>query len=159
LKRKELYWILGTSILVIILNLFFFGKNAFIADGTININIHDTYFVLANLHFVSLLSIFVFFIVYLIRSIINRYENVTVNIVLIATTIALILIIGGIISISDMFSQSFNTPENFSSTGAKSPVSEILNNLSKILFYVQIVLLVLLAYSGFKAGQNYKRIS
>tara|TARA_R110000868_G_scaffold410880_1_gene700700 strand:- start:2100 stop:2606 length:507 start_codon:yes stop_codon:yes gene_type:complete len=152
LKRKEIYWLIGTIGLVLILALIIFGIDGFKTDSTFDINIHDTYFVIANFHFIPLIFVFTFFIVYLIRTIRRNFKNITANLILMIVTILFVLVLGKTIGILDFFGGS---PYNETFTQNKSPVGDLSSILSKVMFAFQIGLLILLAYCGFKTGRNY----
>ncbi|WP_435623769.1 hypothetical protein [Flagellimonas sp.] len=156
MKKKEVYWLIGTLGLAIFFTILLFGMDGFDPDATLEINIHDTYFVIANSHFVLLIFILTFFWVYLFRIVRRRFKNLTVNLILLVTTIALILVFGQTISILDAFSRPISLMENSYSNGEKHPVEEILSTFAKILFVSQIGLLILLAYCGFQSGRYYK---
>jgi heme/copper-type cytochrome/quinol oxidase subunit 1 len=53
--RKSYYWFLVTSILFFVFSFFQSGKNI------LDINVHDTYYVIANVHLYVLLAVIVFF--------------------------------------------------------------------------------------------------
>ena len=146
MSRKEIIWLVGTAGLFLVLTLILFGIDGFNSDSTFDINIHDTYFVIANVHLVLLLFVFIFFTVYLLRVVRNRFKNITANLILIIVTILVAAVLGKTIGMLDFFS---GPPNN------ESVVGNALKIISRILFTVQIGLLVLLAYSGFKTGRNY----
>tara|TARA_R110001592_G_scaffold164565_1_gene398707 strand:+ start:112 stop:582 length:471 start_codon:yes stop_codon:yes gene_type:complete len=146
LSRKEIIWLVGTAGLFLVLTLILFGIEGFNINSTFDINIHDTYFVIANVHLVLLLFVFIFFTVYLLRVVRNRFKNITANLILIIVTILVAAVLGKTIGMLDFFS---GPPNN------ESVVGNALKIISRILFTVQIGLLVLLAYSGFKTGRNY----
>ena len=54
-----------------------------LSDGTLDINVHDTYYVIANAHLLIPLVIILLFIIYLIRMVRNGFSNITVNILFI----------------------------------------------------------------------------
>ncbi|MGB2759517.1 MAG: hypothetical protein WBC58_06130 [Maribacter stanieri] len=146
MSRKEIIWLVRTAGLFLVLTLILFGIDGFNSDSTFDINIHDTYFVIANVHLVLLLFVFIFFTVYLLRAVRNRFKNITANLILIIVTILVAAVLGKTIGMLDFFS---GPPNN------ESVVGNALKIISRILFTVQIGLLVLLAYSGFKTGRNY----
>ncbi|WP_339726482.1 hypothetical protein [Maribacter stanieri] len=146
MSRKEIIWLVGTAGLFLVLTLILFGIEGFNINSTFDINIHDTYFVIANVHLVLLLFVFIFFTVYLLRVVRNRFKNITANLILIIVTILVAAVLGKTIGMLDFFS---GPPNN------ESVVGNALKIISRILFTVQIGLLVLLAYSGFKTGRNY----
>ena len=152
LNRKEIFWLFGTAGLVLVWTLILFGIDGFNIDSTFDINIHDTYFVIANVRLVLLLFVFIFFTVYLIRAVRNGFKNITANLVLIIATILVAVVLGKTIGMLDFFS---GPPNNESMVDGVNEVGNALKIVSRILFTVQIVLLVLLAYFGFKTGRNY----
>ena len=152
MNRKEIFWLFGTAVLVLVLTLILFGIDGLNIDSTFDINIHDTYFVIANVHLVLLLFVFIFFKVYLIRVVLNGFKNLTANLVLIIATLLIAVVLGKIIGMLDFFS---GPPNNDSMADGVNEVGNALKIISRILFTVQMILLVLLAYLGFKTGRNY----
>lgn len=163
MKKKETLWLIGTTILVLILNTLIFGIDGLKADSTLDINIHDTYFVIENFHFILLLGVLVFFGIYLVRTLRRNFKNLTANLILMISTILLILVLIGIDSILDAFirqttSWTIYPPLNAGEVEPDfEPKKNNLGILSSILFFVQIFLLIFLAFCGFKTGRNYKR--
>lgn len=84
--------------------------------------------------------------VYLIRTVRNLLKTKMANLVLITTTIVFVVVLGKPIVMLDLFS---GPPNNESLAG------NTLKIISHILFTAQLVLLVALAYFGFRTGQNY----
>ncbi|WP_281847724.1 hypothetical protein [Olleya namhaensis] len=162
MKKKELFWFIGTTILVLILNTLIFGINGLNADTTLDINIHDTYFVIPNYHFILLLAVLVFFGVYLVRTLRSNFKNLTANLIVMIATLLLILVLIGFDSILDAFitqTTSWSIYPPLSAGEVEQDIKPKENNLgilSSALFYTQIVLLMFLAFCGFKTGQNYK---
>lgn len=156
MRRKEIFWLIGTIVLVLILNMLILGIDGLKSDTTFNINIHETYFVIPNFHFTLLLGVLVFWGVYIIRALHKSFKNLTVNLILIISTILLILILNGISVIIENSNQltSLSTNEGIGQFETKENGFSI---LLSVLFYIQILLLVFLTYCGFKTGQNYKR--
>ncbi len=136
MKKRELFWILGTVTAVILTQFLLFGKQGFVMDGTVDINVHDTYLIFPSYNIFLLLVSLFFFVVYLGRILRRGFKNKTVNLVLIIAAIVLIVVVNGIHFILE---------------------SLLLNTLSTVLFYIQIALLVLLAFIGFKTGQYHKK--
>lgn len=135
-----------------ILTLVIFGLDGFKSDSTLDINIHDTYFVIANFHLIPLIFVFTFFVVYLLRTTRRKFKNITANLILMIVSILFVLVLGKLIGMLDFFSGPHNN-ENVALD--KSPVTHAIGILSKVMFVFQIGLLILLAYSGFKTGLNY----
>ena len=152
LKRKEIYWFVGTIGLFLILTLAIFGLNGFQTDSTLDINIHDTYFVIAHFHLVLLLFVLVFFTVYLVRTIKRNFKNVTANLILMIATVLLVLVLVKIIGMLDFF---IGPNGNGAFVKEKNPIGNVLAPIAKLMFAFEIGLLLLLAYCGFKTGLNY----
>ncbi|MGS2727903.1 hypothetical protein ACU8DI_14935 [Psychroserpens sp. BH13MA-6] len=167
MRKKEIFWLIGTTIIMLILNTLIFGIDGLKSDSTLDINIHDTYFVIANFHFILLLGVLVFFGIYLVRTLRRNFKNLTANLILMISTILLILILNGISTIVDNLIQQTSGWTIYPPLSAEQAIEQIEkeieqkeNNfgiLSSVLFYTQIILLILLAYCGFKTGLNYKR--
>lgn len=158
-----MYWFIGTIVLILILNFIFFGSDAFSADTTIDLNIHDTYFVIANMYFVLPLSIFLIFGIYLVRTLRSNFENLTVNIILIISITLLILVITTTNSIISVLIQqnagwTINPPLSAGVVDHDiEPNENYLGVLKNATYGTQILLLILLTFCGFKTGLNYKR--
>lgn len=162
MNRKEIYWLVLTIAFTIILNLIIFGPSGFKSESTINVNIHDTYYVIANHHFIILLAVFTLFAVYLGRTLFQNFRNSTVNLILIITTIILSFVVIEVKSILDHLIQQtsgWTIYPPLSAGESEHPGENISTNLevfSYIIFVIQVLLLILLAYTGFKTGVNYK---
>ena len=92
-NKKELFWLIGTFLCSIVLNLGIFGSDLFDKNTTFDINIHDTYFVFAYMHIAICVCVLLFFTIYLIKILKNRFNNIFSNSVFIISTILFILII------------------------------------------------------------------
>ena len=167
MKKKEIFWLIGTIILVLILNTLIFGIDGLKSDSTLDINVHDTYFVIANFYFILLLGVLVFFGVYLIRTLRGNFKNLTANLILMISTILLIIILNGISTIVENFIQQTSGWTIYPPLSAGDGMEQIEQEiepkendygiLSSVLFYTQILLLIFLTYCGFKTGLNYKQ--
>ncbi len=162
MKSKEIYFLFGTITLILILNLLLYGIDGFKSDAVIDINVHDTYYVISNFEFILMLGVGVFFGVYLIRVLINKFKNLTANLVLMISIILLSLVITGISSMLDAFIKQTSGWTIYPPLSAQDierdiqPIESNLDLLASVLFYTKIILLVFLAYCGFKTGKNYK---
>ncbi len=162
MKTKELYWLLGTTTLIPLMNLLFYGIDGFNSDSVVDINVHDTYYVISNFEFMFILGVGIFFGVYLVRTLINKFKNLTSNLILMISIILLILALIGISSMLDAFIKQTSgwtiyTPSSTQNIRPEiEPRESNLELLANVLFYTQIVLLIFLAYCGFKTGRNYK---
>ncbi|WP_147297800.1 hypothetical protein [Seonamhaeicola aphaedonensis] len=164
MNKKEIYWLIGTIVLVLILNLIIFGIDGFKSESVTDINVHDTYFVIANYHFILLFGISIFFAVYLIRVLRQNFKNLMANLVLIISTILLSIIMGGISTIVDSFAQLFSGATIYPPLSTGEMEHKIENNennfglITSVIYIIQIVLLIFLAYCGFKTGLNYNKV-
>ena len=85
---KEILWLTGIVVLPMFLLFDFSGGE----PQTLDLNIHDTYYVIENNMFAFMTVASLVFIVYLVRLIIGRFRNVIANIVfMIANAVFLIL--------------------------------------------------------------------
>ncbi|AQS93166.1 MULTISPECIES: hypothetical protein [unclassified Polaribacter] len=151
MKRKEIFWLIGTAIFVLIINFSLFGVDGFKSESVTDINVHDTYFVIANIHFILPLSILIFFSVYLIRMLKQNFKNLTANMIFVISGVLSIWILTGMISFVNSYIGVTETTEyNLTVT------NKIFDNVSTVLYSLQIIIVGLIVYSGFKTGRNYK---
>ncbi|MEO1029945.1 MAG: hypothetical protein AAFX55_00990 [Bacteroidota bacterium] len=162
MKTKEIYWLFGTTAFIPILNLIFYGIDGFTSEAVIDINVHDTYYVISNFHFMLILGVLVFFGVYLLRTLIHKFKNLTANLILMISIILLSIVLTGISTMLDGLIEQTSHWTVYPPSSVENHVPDIeprasnLSILAPVLFYIQILLLVFLAYSGFKTGRNYK---
>lgn len=156
LRKKEVFWLLATILLTTVLYVVMFGVSGVDSNKTLDINIHDTYFAIANTHLILLWGVLIFFIVYLIRMLRGSFKNLTVNVFFMIATILLIVLCTQIISIVDSASQ-FSNPSDFSESGNLNTedYENGFDSITKVLLTFQILLLILLVFCGFKTGRNY----
>ncbi|SHN08363.1 hypothetical protein [Polaribacter sp. KT 15] len=153
MKRKEILWLIGTAIFVLIINFSLFGVDGFKSESVTDINVHDTYFVIANIHFIFPLSILIFFSVYLIRMLKQNFKNLTANMIFVISGVLSIWILTGMISFVNSYIGVTETTEyNLTVT------NKIFDNVSTVLYSLQIIIVGLIVYSGFKTGRYYKLI-
>ncbi|RDY61491.1 hypothetical protein [Flagellimonas nanhaiensis] len=155
MKKREIYWLLGTLGFGFLVILLLFGVDGFRHDSLLDINIHDTYFVFPYFYLAILLFVLLLFGVYLFRTIQASFKNLTANLVLMVALIFMIMVLGGFTSLLETFSQPYSTLENGTVERERTPVESLMAILSMILVGLQLVLLVFLAYCGYKTGRNY----
>src|SRR5690606_28587620 len=125
-------------------------------DSVLDINVHDTYFVILKRDVLMLFSVFISFIVYLIRVFTEKFKNLVANIIFITTNTLVILVLTQIISIVDSYAKISGTTEYPPLSGGTVEHSgNSAETFSLILLITQIVLLILLIYSSIKTGKNY----
>jgi len=152
LKRKEILWLVGTALFVLILNFSLFGIDGFKPESVTDINVHDTYFVIASFHFILLLSVLIFFGVYLLRMLRRSFKNLTANLIFMISGLLSIWVLTGMISIINSYITVTQTTEY------NLPVTNnMFEIVSTILYLTQITVVSLIAYSGFKTGLNYRK--
>lgn len=150
MRKKELYWLVGTLVGVIIINILFFGVQVLQLNGSFGINVHDTYFVVSNGHLFLLTAAWVFLGVYLVRMFWARFRNIAANSVFIVSGIFCILILSHVMKPLNEYALS---------TGAGAhnlPINEnILNGFSLALSITRIVIIALVAFAMIKTRKKY----
>ena len=133
------------------------GIEGFVTGSAIDIQLHDTYFVVYSTQFAVVIGTMIFFLIYLVRVLIMKFENIVANLILMVSTVFLILNLMGIESMLSSMQDvggwaSFPSLDEVNSES----IENNLDVLSNTLFYLQIFLLIFLAYCGFTTGRNYK---
>lgn len=157
IAKQEIYWFLSTLLLGLVLVHPLLGLDAWQEDATLNLNLYDTYFVLSKKEWVPLILICSFFTVYLTRGIVLKFKRITVNLLLIIATILTLVLINKITSTLHIFKTPVTSFGNSSPTDTDTPVANLLSMAAQVLFGVQIVLLLLLVFCGFKTGYYYTK--
>ena len=91
-KFKEFYWIAITLTFVLIIYYILVGNEGF-TEETIGINIKDTYFVINFWNALIVFAIIIFFFIYLIRILIEKFKNNISNLVFAVVNVILIVIL------------------------------------------------------------------
>ncbi|MBR9847256.1 MAG: hypothetical protein GYB35_14665 [Algicola sp.] len=158
MKKKETFWLIGTISFVLILIIGVFGIDGLKFDAVTDINVHDTYYVIANIHLIIPLISMIFFSIYLIRMLRRNFKNLTVNLVFMISDITLILIFTFLISLVNSIRKIPGSTEYPPlSGGIVENAGNGWNNAYYILLGIQLILIILLAVSGIKTGLNYKQ--
>ena len=159
MRKKETFWLIGTISFVLILIIGVFGIDGLTWESVTDINVHDTYYVIANIHLIIPMVTLIFFGVYLIRMLRRNFKNLTANLIFMISDITLILIFTFLISLASSLRE-------IPGTTIYPPLSGIpnieqagngWNNAYYIFFSIQLILIILLTISGIKTGLNYKR--
>lgn len=153
-SKKEFLWFLGavlTSFLTLVL---IFGIDGFKADETIDINIHDTYFVFSNTPFFWFLGALIFFVIYFFRMIRGKFKNVFVGILVLLFCLGLILLLSKIIYVVDSLLQSTIGFQESGGDKEISPVTKILSAFTNVLFVIKVLFLLILSYSAYRIGKT-----
>ncbi len=158
--KKELLWFLGTLGLSISLSALFFGWEGFSPDSLMDINIHDTYYVIPSQGILYSFSAFVVFLVYFVKSWVLKFENIPSNSILMLFTILLFLVFL-LLNLSLLEkTNSSNLPdallEHFNSIKENRNSWEFYEILDIILKTYQVFLLTVLVFTGFKTFKKVK---
>ncbi len=158
MRRKETFWLIGTTSFVLIFILWIFGIGGLKSDSVTDINVHDTYYVIANIHLIILIVTLIFFGVYLIRMLRRNFKNLTANLIFMISDICLVLIFTFLISLVNSIREIPSSTEYPPlSGGIVENTENEWNNAFYILLIIQLILIILLTISGIKTGLNYKR--
>ena len=158
MRKKETFWLIGTITFLLILIIGLFGIDGLKSDAVTDINAHDTYYVIANIHLIVLIVSLTFFGVYLIRMLRRNFKNLTANLIFMISDISLILIFTFLISLVNSIREIPGSTEYPPlSGGIVENAWNGWNNAYYVLLIIQLILIILLAISGIKTGLNYKR--
>jgi len=158
LRKKETFWLIGTITFLLILIIGLFGIDGLKSDAVTDINVHDTYYVIANIHLIVLIASLTFFGVYLTRMLRRNFKNLTANLIFMISDISLILIFTFLISLVNSIREIPGSTEYPPlSGGIVENAGNGWNNAYFVLLIIQLILIILLAISGIKTGLNYKR--
>ncbi len=152
-NKKELFWGLGITVFILCFNFGFLGLDSLSKNSITDINIHDTYLVISKFYFFILFAVGIFFWVYLVRMLRNRFKNLTVNVAFMVA--AVLMIIVNIYAL--LFLNILNdNPEKVQNALASDPVSDAMNIMFYVVLTLQVFLLIFLTYCGFKTGVHYQ---
>lgn len=158
MRKKETFWLIGTISFVLILIIGIFGIDGLKSDAVTDINVHDTYYIIANIHLIIPLISLVFFGIYLIRMLRRNFKNLTANLIFMISDITLILILTFLISLVNSIQEIPGSTEYPAwSDGLVKDAENGWNTVFYILSGIQFILIILLTISGIKTGLNYKR--
>lgn len=158
MKKKETFWLIGTITFLLILIIGLFRIDGLKSDAVTDINVHDTYYVIANIHLIVLIVTLIFFDVYLIRMLRQNFKNLTANLIFMISDISLILIFTFLISLVNSIREIPGSTEYPPLSGEiVENAGNGWNNAYYILLIIQLILIILLTISGIKTELNYKR--
>ncbi|MEE1898403.1 hypothetical protein V1389_08655 [Flavobacterium rakeshii] len=130
-------------------------------DSTIDINVHDTYFVIDRFSLILLLIVVPGFLIYGIRTLINKFRDKFINIVFILFTVLVALLWIEAIIINDKLSSSggWTLYPPLSAQPQKIEHEEyyfIANHT--IMITIEVILISIALFTAYKTGKN-KKIS
>ena len=146
-----------TFLLILIIGLF--GIDGLKSDAVTDINAHDTYYVIANIHLIVLIVSLTFFGVYLIRMLRRNFKNLTANLIFMISDISLILIFTFLISLVNSIREIPGSTEYPPlSGGIVENAGNGWNNAYYVLLIIQLILIILLAILDSKLINSSKMI-
>ena len=138
--------------------LWIFGIDGLTSDTVTDINVYDTYFVVATTHLIVLITTLMFFAVYLIRMLGRNFKNLTVNLIFMVSDITLIVVFTFLISMVNAVREVPSATEYAPAGGGMvENAGNGWNNAYYILVAIQLILILLLTVSGIKTGYNHSR--
>lgn len=156
-NKKEIYWLIGTILFILIFNFTVLGIDCF-NDTTIDINIHDTYFVIAKIHFFILFSFLIFYFIYFIRMLRRNFKNLTANLFFLIANIFAIILITQVISFINSFSEIAGKTEYPPlSGGTIAHEGNEFGFLTNSLLVIQILLIIFQSFVCYKTFKYYRQ--
>jgi|GEM_PF-5960683 len=147
-RYKKLFLIFSPLLLALLFTLYFFGIDVF-TENTIDVNVHDTYYVFSTLHFVIALTVLFLVIIYPGWFLHYKFKNnKTANMLFLM--LMSISVVG--FSLLMILNHQYTTPD-FSSNelGYDYPITSNFN-----MAIIQFLFIILTIYVAFKAGQKFK---
>lgn len=158
MKIKERFWILGIAVVALLIHFSLDGFDTFTAQSTLDINIYDTSFIIPHIHFFRLLLTGLFFSVYGVRTVHQKFRNLTVNVIFMLATISLIF---GLLDLGLIVSTFARFPATTLYPPLTMPPEIHSGNTAGtyllILHWLIGFISILLAYTGFKTGVQYAK--
>jgi len=151
----EVIWLMVSVALTLLLSLFLFGKN--FLNGTIDIHLHDTYFVIAPFRILLPMFFLVTFILYFIKELQNSFRRSLPNWILIITGLMLIIALTYLIKIfANFFTGGWTLYPPLSASGpGKIPdltTAPVTKFITEFLIVVQIIVLTTMLFVTFRWG-------
>jgi heme/copper-type cytochrome/quinol oxidase subunit 1 len=156
---NEFIWLTVSLGLTLLLSLFLFGKNSL--RGTIDIHLHDTYFVIAHFRILLPFFFFVTFIIYFIKEFRNSFRRTLPNWILVIIGLTLVIALTFLIkTFSQFFTGGWTVYPPLSALGpdkvpelTQDPVTKF---ITIFLTIVQFLVLTTLLFVAFRWGTETK---
>jgi hypothetical protein len=146
-KYKKLFLIFSPLLLALLFTAYFFGIGVF-SEKTIDVNIHDTYYVFSPLHFVIALTVLFLVIIYPGWYLYYKLKKYKIAHFLFLVILALLLVLFSFLMI---FNHEYTTPD-FSSKELKY---DYLITSDFNMGVIQFLLIIVTIYVAFKSGQKF----
>ncbi len=148
----ELIWLTLSLGLTLFLSLFIFGRN--FLSNTVDIHLHDTYFVIAPFHILLPIFFLLTFIVYFIKEFRNSFQRTLPNWILIIIGLALVIALTFLIkAFSQFFIGGWTLYPPLSALGpdkvpelTKDPVTKIITNFFTVMQFISLTMLLYAVY-------------
>ncbi|MCC4213935.1 hypothetical protein [Leeuwenhoekiella parthenopeia] len=152
MKGKELIFLLMLIVSLLVLPMYSIGWEALHPESQIDVNIHDTYFIIPTLPAICVYIVFIIFSIYLFRVLLQKFRNKIANLILIVSTMALILIFTFLICLFRLW-ESTSSGYHSSTEGIVTTQGNVWNVVFWILISIQLALVILLVLTAFKTGR------
>lgn len=157
---REVLWLAISLGLTMLLGLLLLGRH--FLTGTLDIHVHDTYFVIAHSQILLPMFFSVTFIVYFTKGFRNSFKWTLSNWILIVTGLILIITLTFLIEIfSQFFTGGWTLYPPLSALGpdkvpelTQDPVAKFVTN---VLTVVQVVVLLMLLFAAYRWGSQKRR--
>lgn len=162
---KPLKEFIFIAVVLILIGLFDILAAVFFGNSTLDISLHDTYFLVQDSWITSVLPPFLWLItiVYIVRTAINHYKNLLQNFILLTACLALNILMLNYLKLSAAFdglsahALTLRSPmPNLSKIDVSKWNGSPYNNTTEIIFIIQIFLLLLLVIIAVLTGKNWK---
>ncbi len=165
-NKTEVIWLISIFIISLLIGSQLFGLKNFISWG-VDINIHDTYFVIDSINSFLSLTFLLIFITFLPKIIIQKFENLFSNFTFLVANGYLIFLTTFLISIMVLLSTTKMPTSGVSEKGwtiyppltSGPSVDELIdyNYIRQVLIASQIVLILLFGLVAYKSGSKIKK--
>lgn len=159
----EILWTLLAVALAFLIS-YFLGINLFSEGSTFDINIYDTYFVIAEEYVLCFVFFLFLFLIYLTRNFMNKFKSFPAYLVSIISSGALIIFFTFIHTFIGFTQTSFPhssfDPESTSGGFATNLPADIMEhnsawaNASTVLLLLQIAILIYIIYASYRYGKS-----
>lgn len=153
--KKELLWLLGIIVAATTLTITVFGTEDFFSS-TLDINIHDTYYVIESINAFLCVCALLIFVVYLPRLLLGKFKSRFANMAFLLANAYLIFLFTFFITIAAAFNTTYypeggHTLYPPTDTMAGEATGQGIA-LRSILMVIQLVLIVIFGYIAYKSG-------